>query len=580
MAIALHGIGIGGGIAIGRALLISHTELEVAHYEIEDHEIPAEQARFDAAVRATRKELEQLWGSIPEHAPTELGAFLSLHVMLLNDVTISREPRDIILEHRCNAEWALRLQQDRLLAQFDEIEEEYLRERRADVIQVIERIQKSLSGGHGSVYVAPDDAHERVLIAHDLSPADMALFKGAEFAALLTDVGGPTSHTAILARSLDIPAVLALHHARQLIREDEVVIVDGIAGVVIVDPSDLIIAEYKKRQTALRLERKRIKGLRNAAARTRDGVEVQLHANIENPDDLEAVRANGATGIGLYRSEFLFLGRDDLPSEDEQYEAYRAVVEGMKGAPVTIRTVDLGRDKMPRWAEEAQTEAANPALGLTGVRLCLAEPHLFRTQLRALLRAACHGSLRVLVPMLAHASEISQVLFHVEQARESLKNEGVAYGALQIGGMIEVPAAALTIAHFAKKLDFVSIGTNDLIQYTLAVDRGDDAVSHLYDPLHPAVVQLIAQVIRSADRVGIPVSVCGETAGDIRFTRLLLGLGLRTFSMHPAQLLNVKQVILKTDLSTVAPLVTKILRADDADRLRDLVAQLDEPLQG
>lgn len=576
MTITLHGIGIGGGIAIGRAHLVSHTDLEVAHYEITEAEVPGEIARFDAAVRATRKELELLWGSIPDNAPTELGAFLSLHVMLLNDHTIAREPRDIITEQRCNAEWALKLQQDRLLEQFDVIEEEYLRERRTDVIQVVERVFKALAGQGGGQYVPPDDSRERILIAHDLSPADMVLFKEAQFAAFLTDVGGPTSHTAILARSLNIPSVLALHNARQLIREDETLIVDGTAGVAIIDPSETILTEYRKRQASHVADRKRLQRLKTTAATTIDGSSITLLANIETPGDLEQVRANGASGIGLYRSEFLFLGRDDLPDEDEQYEAYKQVVEGMKGLPVTIRTVDLGRDKMPKWADEEAQSAPNPALGLTGVRLCLAEPILFRTQLRALLRAGAHGKLKLLVPMLASVSEVNQVLFHVEQAKESLREDGLPFGTdVEVGGMIEVPGAALTITHFLERLDFVSIGTNDLIQYTLAVDRGDDSVSHLYDPFHPAVLHLIAHVIRSADRMGVPVSVCGEMAGDVRLTRLLLALGLRSFSMHPAQMLNVKQVILKSDLKRLSPLAEEISLAPDADRVRELLSHVD-----
>ncbi|MBV1774452.1 phosphoenolpyruvate--protein phosphotransferase [Burkholderiaceae bacterium DAT-1] len=574
MAITLHGIGIGGGIAIGRAHLISHTDLEVAHYDIEEREIPAELARFDAAIRVTRKELEMLWGSIPENAPTELGAFLSLHVMLLNDHTISREPRDIIAEHHCNAEWALKLQQDRLLAQFDEIEEEYLRERRNDVIQVIERIQKSLDGRHGTRFVAPDDSRHCILIAHDLSPADMVLFKQSEFAAFLTDVGGPTSHTAILGRSLDIPSILALHNARQLIRDEETIIVDGSAGVVIVDPSETILEEYRRKQANHLQEKKRLKSLKKTEAITLDGTKVEVLANIESAADCEHALEHGAAGVGLFRSEFLFLGRDDLPSEEEQFNAYRAVMEGMQGKPVTIRTVDLGRDKMPKWADH--NASPNPALGMTGVRLCLSEPVMFRTQLRAMLRAAKFGPLKMLVPMLSGIHEISQIQFHLEEARESLRDDGVDFGELQLGGMIEVPAAALSISHFLKKLDFVSIGTNDLIQYTLAVDRCDDAVANLYDPLHPAVLHLIRHVIHTADRLGKPVSVCGETAGDPNLTRLLLALGLRSFSMHPAQLLNVKQVILKTDLTSMGSLASRIQRAEDSGRVRELLADLND----
>lgn len=573
MSITLHGIGIGRGIAIGRAHLINHHDLEVAHYDISRANVSSEIARFDSAIRTTRKELEMLWGSIPDNAPTELGAFLSLHVMLLNDHTISRDPREIIEDQRCNAEWALKLQQDRLLEQFDEIEEEYLRERRNDVIQVIERIQKALQGSQGTHYLPPLDGEQCVLIAHDLSPADMVLFKQAEFAAFLTDVGGPTSHTAILGRSLDIPSVVALHNARQLIREEETIIVDGAAGVVIINPDEVVLTEYRLRQSRFDQNKQKLRSIKSTAATTVDGTRIELMANIETPGDLEQVMANGAAGVGLYRSEFLFLGRHDLPDEDEQFEAYRAVVQGMQGKPVTIRTVDLGRDKMPRWAEGDPSQ--NPALGLTGVRLCLAEPQLFRTQLRALLRAGSYGKLRLLVPMLAHLNEVSQVMFHIEQARLSLEEDGIAHASkLPLGGMIEVPGAALSVSHFIKKLDFISIGTNDLTQYTLAVDRGDDAVSHLYDPLHPAVLHLVSHVIRAADKAEVPVSVCGETAGDANLTRLLLALGLRTFSMHPAQLLNVKQVVLNTDLSRFGTIPGRILKAEDADRVRELLAEL------
>jgi phosphotransferase system enzyme I (PtsI) len=398
------------------------------------------------------------------------------------------------------------------------------------------------------------------------------LFREHPFAAFVTDMGGATSHTAIIARSLAIPAIVALHHSRTLIREDELVIVDGTQGVLIVNPDRAVLAEYRLRQNQARLEREKLKRLKTAPAATLDGTVVQLHANIELPSDLDAVRASGASGIGLFRSEFLFMNRRDMPDEDEQYEAYREVVEGMKGKPVTIRTLDLGADKT---LDGQETETENPALGLRAIRYCLSEPQLFNTQLRAILRASRHGKAMILIPMLSSYAELNQAVAAVERAKEELKAEGVKFDAfVPLGGMIEIPAAAIALPMFIRKLDFLSIGTNDLIQYTLAIDRADDAVAHLYDPLHPAVLSLISGVIRMAHQAEKPVAVCGEMAGDVRLTRLLLGLGLRHFSMHPASLLEVKQRVLTTSLPDVAPLVARIMKADDPEKMVSLVDKL------
>ncbi len=573
MSISLHGIGIGGGIAIGRAHLISQSAADVAHYTLDAHELPAEKQRFETAIRATRKELEMLWGSIPENAPAELGAFLSLHIMLLNDATISREPLKVIDSLHCNAEWALKTQSDQLVAQFEDIEEQYLRERKQDVLQVVERIFKNLAG-HSSALPMPDPLNEdAILIAHDLSPADMVYFKDSNYAAFVTDVGGATSHTAILARSLDLPSVIATHNARQLISEDEIVIVDGIQGVVIVAPDEQVLVEYKRRQRAWREARRKLSSIKKANAVTLDGAPIELVANIELPQDVEDVKAAGAVGIGLFRSEFLFLGRDTLPSEDEQFEAYRQVVTEMKGFPVTIRTMDLGADKNPKWSVHGVSD--NPALGLCGIRLCLAEPQLFRSQLRALLRASSHGKLRVLFPMINGLTDLKQALAQLDLARHELRSENIPFDEkLEVGAMIEIPSAALVINSLTKYVNFFSLGTNDLIQYTLAIDRNDDAVSSLYDPTHPAVLYLILHTIKAANKAGMPVSVCGEMAGDARLTRLLLGMGLRKFSMHPANMLSVKQVVLNTHLDRLLPLTSRILRADDPDKIHDLLQQL------
>ena len=573
MSISLQGIGIGGGIAIGHARVVTRADIEIVHYRLSPEEVPAEIERFEDAIRRTRKELETLWSGIPENAPAELGAFLSLHIMLLNDHTLSREPISLIENERCNAEWALQQQLEVLLAQFNEIEDEYLRERRSDVMQVVERVQKALAGHDASPHAHGGADADSILVAHDLSPADMVLFKDSRYLAFITDVGGPTSHTAILARSLDLPSVLALRHARDLIREGELIIVDGISGVVIIDPEESVLAEYRVRSEEWHGKQRALLDIRLSRAVTRDNIEIELMGNIELPDDAEDALEFGACGIGLFRSEFLFLREDDLPNEDEQFEAYRQVVQRLEGHPVVIRTLDLGKDKVAKWQEESG--APNPALGLTGIRLCLAEPQMFRTQLRAILRASAYGQVKLLLPMLSQISEVRATRRHLDEVKAQLREEGIPYDEnVGLGGMIETPAAAIAVAKFLNYLDYVSIGTNDLIQYTIAIDRNDDAVSHLYDPLHPAVLELIRHVISTADRMGKPVAMCGEMAGDPQLARLLFGLGLRRYSMLPIQLLKVKQQLLTTDLATVAPLVEQMMAAEDGDQMRELLAEL------
>ena len=575
VSFALHGIGVSAGIAIGRAQLVSHATREVAHYTIPQAQVASEIERFASAVGEVQRELEGLHASLTsDEVPGEFGAFLDVHWMILSDPTLSETPKRIIAEQRCNAEWALALQMGVLVEQFEQIEDSYLRERKADVVQVAERVLKRLMGRPGTL-PASGAEEQTILVAHDLSPADVIQFKQHHFGAFLTDLGGVTSHTAIVARSLNVPAVVATHNARALIRDGEMLIVDGSNHVVIVNPDRAVLAEYRLKQNEFDLARQKLKRLRSKKAETLDGVHVELQANIELPEDIEQALANGAGGIGLFRSEFLFLNRTGLPSEDEQFDAFRRVAAGMQGRPVTIRTFDLGADKNTEESEGMMRVAPNPALGLRAVRFCLAEPRLFLTQLRAILRATHYGNVRILIPMLASASEIDQTLAMIERAKESLREQGVPFDAdVKVGGMIEIPAAVLAIGAFLRKLDFLSIGTNDLIQYTLAVDRSDEAVSHLYDPLHPAVVRLIGLAIGSATKAGVPIAVCGEMAGEWRLTRLLLGLGLREFSMHPAHLLGVKQRVLQTDVSVMAPLIERIRRADEPDKLGALLEKL------
>jgi phosphotransferase system enzyme I (PtsI) len=575
---SLHGIPVSRGIAIGRAHILAPAALDVRHYLIAEERVEAEVLRLQQALATVHRELQTLWNDLPKDAPTELGAFIDVHALILSDPMISEAPLDIIRTRHYNAEWALVTQIDELSAQFDEIEDPYLRERKADIQQVAERVLKVLMG---SEPLAPKQATlegdeflaQMIVVAHDISPADMLKFRDRSFIGFVTDVGGQNSHTAIVARSLDIPAAVGMSQASQLIEQDDWVIIDGDAGVVIVTPSAQVLEQYRERQMAAMRARKKLGKLKKTPAVTRDGTQITLLANIELPDDCGPALEAGANGVGLFRSEFLFMGRDgNMPSEDEQFEQYRKAVVAMKGRPVTIRTLDIGADKP---LDQAEHTALNPALGLRAIRYCLSEPQIFLTQLRAILRASACGKVRILIPMLAHAFEIEQSLAMIEQAKAQLREAGQKYDTtVQVGAMIEIPAAALALPMFVKKMNFLSIGTNDLIQYTLAIDRVDYEVAHLYNPLHPAILQLIAMTIAAGHKAGIDVAVCGEMAGDAKLTRLLLGMGLREFSMHPAQLLSVKQEILASDLTQIMPQTRRILRAMDPDVIADAVIAL------
>ncbi len=583
MTFAIHGLPVARGIAIGRAVLMGG-RVDVAHYFIKPDQVDAEIARVREGRNAVIDEIHRLQQTIAQmgkEAPHELSALLDVHLMLLQDEDLIDGVKHWIRERLYNAEWALTTQLEQLSRQFDEMEDEYLRERKADLEQVAERILRYMKGVASPVAPSPrrktqqdlllDDSVDvpLVLVAHDLSPADMLQFKQSVFAGFVTDVGGRNSHTAIVARSMDIPAVVGARSASQLVRQDDWVIIDGDDGVVIVDPSPIILAEYGFKQRQAELERGRLARLKHTPAVTLDGRRIELLANIEMPEDAPTALEAGAVGVGLFRSEFLFMNRKGgLPDEDEQYQAYRRAVEGMQGLPVTIRTIDVGADKpLLDDAPRGDTAHLNPALGLRAIRWSLADPAMFLTQLRAILRAAAHGKVNMLIPMLAHAGEIRQTLSLLDFARAELDNRGVAYGPVQLGAMIEIPAAALTLRTFLRYFDFLSIGTNDLIQYTLAIDRADESVAHLYDPLHPAVLQLVAQTIAECNARGKGVSVCGEMAGDIGFTRLLLGLGLRTFSMHPAQILAVKQEVLRADTRRLEPWAQEVLASEEPGKL-------------
>ncbi|MDR0563704.1 MAG: phosphoenolpyruvate--protein phosphotransferase [Azoarcus sp.] len=573
MSFTVHGLPVSQGIAIGHAHLVSHALLEVNHYQISPRHIEAELERFDNAVASVEGELLGLKAAATAAQPhSEIGAFIDLQRMMLADPVLVEEARAKIQEHHYNAEWALVQQMESVAEQFRQIEDPYLRERQADVVQVVERLVKALLGGDpGHLPPKRKDGLGTVIVAHDLSPADTIGFRD-HIAGFITDIGGPTSHTAIVARNLGIPAVVGLRHIRALLRANELIIVDGTRGIAIIDPDDSVIEEYLLRRSELELERSRLKRLRDTPAATLDGETIQLLANISGPQDMARLKETNADGVGLFRTEFLFIDRDTLPDEDEQYEIYRSVLKSAADKPVIARTFDLGADKTLGGRDGGEP---NPALGLRAVRYSLAEPKIFLTQLRAMLRASVHGNLRIMVPMLVHADEIEQTLTLIAKAKEELRDEKIKFAEnLPVGGMVEVPAAALALGMFVRRLDFLSIGTNDLIQYTLAVDRVNESVVRLYDPLHPAVLKLISGTIQAAQRAELPVSVCGEMAGNSAYTLLLLGMGLRSFSMHPARILEIKQQILRANFAELATKTQRILKLDEPARIREAVENL------
>jgi phosphoenolpyruvate-protein phosphotransferase (PTS system enzyme I) len=578
MSIQIFGLPVSRGVAIGRAVLVASSRVDVAHYFIDGSQVTAEVDRLRRARDEVAAELIALKQEVPEEAHAELVALLDVHLMLLHDEMLADATKQWITERHYNAEWAMSAQLEVLARQFDEMEDDYLRERKADLEQVVERMLKAMTrsarddadapvGGLGTRDFGGEDP--LVLVANDIAPADMIQFKRSVFTGFVTDVGGRTSHTAIVARSMDIPAVVGTREGSRLVRQDDWVIIDGDEGVLIVDPSPIVLEEYRFRQRQGELERARLDRLRHKPSVTLDGVNIELLANIELPADAPAAIAAGAVGVGLFRSEFLFMNRGGhLPDEEEQYRAYRAVVEAMNGLPVTIRTIDVGADKpLDRLSAHSTDHQTNPALGLRAIRWSLAEPEMFGAQLRAILRASAHGKVRLLIPMVAHPQEALRVREALQLARQQLDHAGHAYSQVELGAMIEVPAAALILPSLLRHFDFVSIGTNDLIQYTLAIDRADEAVSHLYDPWHPAVLQLIASTIEQAKAHGKAVSVCGEMAGDPAFTELLLAMGLTSFSMHPAQIASIKQRILRADAKTLQARLPQVLAHDEPQEI-------------
>ncbi len=572
--LALHGKGVSAGIAIGRAFVLKRERVKVQEYVIPQAFVESEVERFAQAVERARHQLRDIRDHLPDAAPAEAASFIETHLLILNDTMIAEAPIQDIRRNQWNAEYALKAQSERLIAVFEQMEDPYLRNKKVDVAQVVERVLQNLVNPFDrDEEPIPEDLEGRIVIANDLTPTDAVALKSKGIGAFVTNLGGPISHTAILARSLNIPAIVAVHGATRYVGNEELVIIDGKRGTVILAPDAEIINEYRRRARKIERARRELDILRASEAVSRDGVPVQLLANIELPEDLESVQEVLAGGIGLYRTEFLFMNRKNPPDEEEQFEAYVKVVRALEGRAVTIRTLDIGADK--RADLDTPVSAANPALSLRAVRLCLQELGLFRVQLRAILRASAYGRVRLMIPMLSNLDEVFRVIDLVRDIQDELRQQGIGFDTkMPLGGMIEVPAAAVSADLFAAHLDFLSIGTNDLIQYTLAIDRVDDTVNYLYDPLHPSVLRLIARTIEAGREQGIPVAMCGEMAGDPRYTRLLLGLGLREFSMHPAAMLEIKKIVRESTLQDLELQAAEIMRARDSRRLHLLVDNL------
>ena len=573
MSLALSGIGVSRGIAIGKAHLILRGTVEVIESTIPTHLVEDEVARFLSAVNYARQQLEDIRVRIPESTRVDIAAFIDTHLLMLDDATLVTTPVDLIREHGCNAEWALKLQRDAVVDVFEQMDDAYLRTRRDDVDHVINRLQRILmDNDQDDAYNDGVPLDNAIVLAYELTPAETVLLEHQGISAFATECGGPLSHTAILARSMQIPALVGTHGLRRYIRDGETVILDGLQGILIAGADERTLDHYRERQQLEYQRQLELTRLTDTPAITRDGMCITLMANIELPEDIDAVSRESASGVGLYRTEFLFMNRSQPPDEEEQYDCYVSVIEALRGKPLTIRTLDMGADKQ---VYDGNRSCSNPALGLRAIRLCLKDHSLFKPQLRAILRASAHGPVRLMVPMLCNTHELHQVLSLINDTRNALLRESLAFSPdVKIGAMIEVPAAALSASEFASHMDFLSIGTNDLIQYTLAIDRVDNEVNYLYDPLHPAVLKLIKMTIDAGAAAGIPVSMCGEMAGDTRYTRLLLGMGLNEFSMHHTALQEVKRVINSSTITALIPLVQELLDNTKAGRIPNRVDSL------
>ena len=576
MTLTISGTAISRGIVIGHGYYLHQGLSETLEVAIPETKIEDEVSRFRRAVRLARQQLRGIRNSIPETTRADITDFIDTHLLMLEDSMLTLAPVELIRSKHCNAEWALKSQRDALAVVFDEMDDPYLRTRKDDVDHVVNRIMRILLDQDNPEDDIADNSrlNGAIVITHNLTPAEVVLLQHQGVAGFITEFGGPLSHTAILARSLGIPAITGAH-CHFSIDEQDTLILDGDQGLLIYNADKATLRTYRGLQRKQQKRRTELNRIKKSLATTLDGIPVKLNANIELKEDIRAARRYCAEGIGLYRTEFLYMNRPDLPDEQEQYLHYTSVLKALKGIPLTIRTIDLGADKEIGSFASYSKSTTNPALGLRAIRLCLKHVELFQPQIRAILRASAKGPVKLMIPMLSSNSELMQTLHLIDSIKQELTEQGIEYDAgIPIGGMIEVPAAALSAALFARRLDFLSIGTNDLIQYTLAIDRVDDEVTYLYDPLHPAVLKLIQMTIEAGISNRVPVSMCGEMAADERYTRLLLGMGLTDFSVQPTSLLEVKNVIINTDVSLLDKPVRKLLRCDTAEEIRQQLSYI------
>jgi phosphotransferase system enzyme I (PtsI) len=564
------GLGVSPGIAFGRAYLIGRDTLKAPRHHIEADDVDTEVARLYKAIAASDKQLAKIKEKLASENESDYH-IITAHQMMLHDEHLVGAAVEYIREDKINAEWALRRAVDDIRAVFDQIEDPYLRERRSDVEFVFQRALRNLLGRETGPLSPPPDA---VVVAYDLSPADTAVLHKAAVAGLITDAGGKTSHTAIIARAHEIPAIVALENITEQVESDDLLLIDGSAGVVIINPSPTTVAQYREEQRRQVAAGAQLHAMRDLPAQTLDEAALQLHANIDGPDEIEDAVEYGAMGVGLFRTEYLFMTGDGLPDEDRHYTTACAVIEKLGGKPATIRTFDLGSDKVAKFIEEADLVEANPALGLRSIRLCLSElgRDLFRTQLRGLLRASAHGPMELMFPMISGVAELRAVKAVVHEVMDQLRSEGIAFDdKIKLGIMIEMPSAALAADLLAAECDFFSIGTNDLIQYTMAVDRVNEYVSYLYEPLHPSLIRLIGDVAAAARAANIPVTVCGEMAGEPMLAPVLVGLGIRELSMSAVSIPEVKAAIRQMRISETEALVARIRKLPTAADVRAVV---------
>ncbi len=584
MSNTLQGIGVSKGISIGPAYVFYRELPEVLEYSISKYDADDEVKRFEVAREKAQQQLTNIKNTISSETPHDITLFIDTHLLMLDDPVLYEDTVSHIRARLCNAEWALQVQVERIVKVFDDMDDAYLKTRRDDIIHVTERIQRCLMNApefsddadKTGIEKLSERLKDRIIVADDLTPADTLLMQHQKIAGFITEYGGPLSHTAILARNLGIPAIVGVHNAKHLIQANELIVLDGNTGKIHLNPQRKELSAFKSLIRDERQRRKKLFDLKNKPAQTTDGLKISLLGNIDRPADVRILRQHDHTGVGLYRTEMLFIEHNDMPSEEEQFETYRRALRSLKGHLLTIRTTDLGADKELADTTQHGPLIHNPALGLRAIRRCLKDPQLlFLPQIKAILRTAGYGPACMMIPMISCISELEQALELIEQAKVELKSRRVRFDAnIKIGAMIEVPSAALVADSLAQKLDFLSIGTNDLIQYTLAFDRIDDEVSYLYNPLHPAVLKLIQMTLNAGETQGIQVSMCGEMASDTQYTRLLLGMGLQSFSVQANSLLDVKHIINHSEIAKLRPLSEQILNLTNPAEIKNSVAEL------